>query len=218
MEKARIVNLTTNKFVECQFNPNEYTISKQNQWTAKTKKGMDVGETDFGGGQPATLQLKLFFDTSEKGEDVRVYTNKIWELMLIDNSTKNDKTKKGEPPQCQFQWGKTSGSSEASYFTAVIKQISQKFVMFLSDGTPVRATLDVSFQQYKDDKIFPPQNPTSRSAARKVWVVVEGQTLDWIAYREYGSPAAWRHIAETNGIDNPFDLQPGQILNLVPLP
>ena len=219
MEKARIVNLAApDELIECQFNPNEYTVMKQNKWTAKPKKGMNVGETDFGGGQPATLKLKLFFDTTETGEDVRIHTNKIWNLMLVDDNTKNDKTKKGEPPQCQFQWGKTGDSNKANYFTAVIKKISQKFVMFLGDGTPVRATLDVTFQQYKDDDIFPPQNPTSRSAARKVWAVIEGQTLDWIAYQEYGSSAAWRHIAITNGIDNPRDLQPGQILNLTPLP
>jgi nucleoid-associated protein YgaU len=48
--------------------------------------------------------------------------------------------------------------------------------------------------------------------------VVEGQTLDWIAYQEYGSPAAWRHIAETNSLDDPMNLTPGQILKLTPLP
>jgi nucleoid-associated protein YgaU len=51
-----------------------------------------------------------------------------------------------------------------------------------------------------------------------VWVVVEGQTLDWIAYQEYGSAAHWRHIADTNDLDDPRQLRSGQILNLVPLP
>ena len=214
-EKAAIVNLTTNNpddTVHCQFNPNEYTLTKQNKWTSKPKKGMNVGESDFGGGQPATLKLKLFFDTTESSDDVRLQTNKLWQMMMVNAQTTNSKSKKGEPPQCRFQWG------TGSYFTAVIKQITQKFTMFLGDGTPVRATLDVTFQQYKDETIFEPQNPTSRSAARKVWVVIEGQTLDWIAYQEYGDSAQWRHIADTNGLIDPMDIQPGQILNLVPLP
>ena len=213
-EKAAIINLKTNETIYCQFNPNEYTVSKTNDWTAKAKKGANVGKTEFGGGQPANLKLQLFFDTSEAGEDVRNQTRKLWDLMLIDPQTKNSKSNKGEPPQCQFRWGK----GKDGYFTAVIKTISQKFTMFLGDGTPVRATLDVTFQQYKDEAIFPPQNPTSHSAARKIWVVVEGQTLDWIAYQEYGDPAQWRHIAEMNHLDNPFDLHAGQILNLTPLP
>ncbi len=49
-------------------------------------------------------------------------------------------------------------------------------------------------------------------------MVHEGQTLDWIAYQEYGDPAYWRHIAETNDLANPKDLRPGQVLKLTPLP
>lgn len=221
--KATIVDIADNQnSVECQFNPGEYTLSKTNQWTNKAKKGANVGKTDFGGGQPAELKLQLFFDTTNhpynfennqlKHKDVRELTDKIWNMMMVASATTNPKSKKGEPPQVRFQWGK------GQFFTAVIKTISQKFTMFLGDGTPVRATLDVTFQQYKDEKVFDPQNPTSRSEARKIWVVVEGQTLDWIAYQEYGDPAMWRHIAETNNLDNPKVLRSGQILNLVPLP
>jgi nucleoid-associated protein YgaU len=47
-------------------------------------------------------------------------------------------------------------------------------------------------------------------------VVREGERLDWIAYREYGNPARWRHIAEVNGISDPLELQPGQVLKLTP--
>ncbi len=59
--KAIIRNIATKEEVECQFNPNEYTLSKTNQWTNKPKKGANVGKTDFGGGQPAELKLQLFF-------------------------------------------------------------------------------------------------------------------------------------------------------------
>jgi nucleoid-associated protein YgaU len=88
--------------------------------------------------------------------------------------------------------------------------------MFKADGTPLRAEVTVNFVQ----TVTKPkgQNPTSRSETRKIWVVHEGETLDWIAYREYGDPAQWRHIAETNGLGNPKDLYPGQVLKLTPLP
>jgi nucleoid-associated protein YgaU len=48
--------------------------------------------------------------------------------------------------------------------------------------------------------------------------VHEGQSLDWIAYQEYGNPSCWRHIAEINDLDDPLNLQPGQVLKIVPLP
>ena len=49
-------------------------------------------------------------------------------------------------------------------------------------------------------------------------MVEEGQRLDWIAYQEYGDAARWRYIAESNNLDDPDVLQPGQILKLIPLP
>ena len=48
--------------------------------------------------------------------------------------------------------------------------------------------------------------------------MIEGQTLDWIAYQEYGDTSAWRHIAQVNNIQNPRNLKAGTVLKLVPLP
>ena len=88
--------------------------------------------------------------------------------------------------------------------------------MFDPEGVPLRAKVGVTLLEVPVKQTG--QNPTSRTDPRKVWVVQEGQTLDWIAYQEYGDSAHWRHIAETNDLVNPKDLYPGQMLKLVPLP
>ena len=41
-----------------------------------------------------------------------------------------------------------------------------------------------------------------------------GDTLAVLAWREYGDPAAWRVIAEANGIDDPMRLAHGRELLL----
>lgn len=114
---------------------------------------------------------------------------------------------KGAPPKCQFIWGTFS-------FICIVESVNITFIMFLADGTPVRARAKVKMKQIEEGALYAPQNPTSRSAARKIWIVEEGQTLDWIAYQEYGDPSLWRHIAEKNDLDNPLDIKPGQILNV----
>lgn len=76
--------------------------------------------------------------------------------------------------------------------------------------------MTVTFSQVREEKKR--QNPTSYTEPRKTWVVREGERLDWIAYQEYGDPGYWRHIAEANNLANPFDLQPGLVLQLTPLP
>lgn len=209
--KATIVSANdSSKKVECHFNPDQLTITKLIQWVERPDIGGDAAELAFGGGKAQDLSLTLMFDTTATGTDVRDSYKPLFEMALIDKSKKNPKTGHGSPPTCMFTWGKFVS------FTAVISKITQKFIMFKSDGTPVRAEVTVDFKQV--DVETPPQNPTSRSEARRIWVVTEGETLDWIAYQEYGDPAHWRHIAETNGLDNPLDLHSGQVLKLIPLP
>ena len=94
-----------------------------------------------------------------------------------------------------------------------MQSVNVTYTMFLPDGTPVRARAKVKMRQIEEG-LHAPQNPTSRSVPRRVWVVKERQTLDWIAYKEYGDPALWRHLAQLNDLDNPLSLRPGQVLNL----
>lgn len=222
--KARIINCVTEEEVACMFNPKEYTFAKQNQWEQKEAKGKDVAHLEFKGGAPANLKLQLLFDTYEEhldgsrpmnraGEDVRKYTKGLWDMMKASERRKNQATNKSEPPHVRFQWG-TLWS-----FEAVIESISQKFTLFLADGTPVRAVLDVSFKQVADEGQYPRQNPTSGgNPGQRLRTVREGETLAWIAYEEYGDSSLWRYLASTNDIDDPRRLTPGMMLIISPLP
>jgi len=172
MEYATITSIDgERKSIKCLFNPKEYAFQKTNQWKAAANKSTNVPSMDFGGGNPATLTMQLFFDTYDRGNDAadvrKEYTDALWELMLVDSKLKNPKTKKGRPPKVHFQWGK------AWSFDAVITSMKQNFTLFLADGPPVRATVDVTFQQVKDEKLFPPQNPTSGWRRRRA--TLDGQ-------------------------------------------
>jgi hypothetical protein len=209
--KARIVDeRNPQKAVVCHFNPKDLSVSRTIKWEEKTNIGNNASNLSFGGGKADDLTIPLLFDSTATGEDVRKSYEMLIELANIDAQKKNTKTNMGEPPFCRFEWGKFLS------FTAVITKLTQKFIMFKADGTPVRAEVSVTLKQV--DKKPKPQNPTSRSETRKIWIVHEGQTLDWIAYQEYGNPAYWRHIAETNNLADPKELRPGQVLKLTPLP
>ncbi len=212
------------KTVECMFNPKEYTFSKQNTWTPKERKGSNLARFDFGSGKPTMLQMQLFFDTysnikngSEEGgspKDVRkTFTEAIWDMMKVDPNlpdlSGSARHKKGRPPVVIFQWGSTWT------FKAVITSIKEHFTLFLSDGTPVRSTLDVSFQQVQDKYDLPPTNPTSGGVGgERVWTVSEGDTLAWIAYKEYGDSNLWRSIADANRLTCVRQLTPGMMLEI----
>jgi len=210
-EEKRGTSITWSEIV-CLFNPKEYTSVKQNTWTPEIIKGGNLPRLEFGGGSAETLTMQLFLDTSTTGEDVRVTIKKFLELMKVNDSLNDGKSNKGRPPRVIFSWGSNWS------FNAVITRLSQKYTLFRDDGIPVRATLDVDFLQAEESQLAP-QNPTTPGmAGYKRYTVSDGDTIDWIAFQEYGDATQWRHIAETNNLDDPRRLKSGQVLTLAPLP
>jgi nucleoid-associated protein YgaU len=217
LQKASLQTVDgTTETIECQFNPSELTITKETEWSVQgdseggnAMPGRNAPELEFGGGKPAQFSLDLWFDTAEAGVDVRLYTNKLLKLTLCRDSN----GKKLPPPRVRFQWGKIV------MFRAVITKVEISFVMFLADGTPVRARTKVDFIQLDplDDRQGS-TNPTSRTIPKKTRQVEMGERLDLIAYQEYGHSQHWRYLAEVNKIEDPKDLFPGQILVIPPLP
>ena len=218
LEKAMLVNLDesdkSKKEIKCLFNPSEIKISKSNNWQAGSSGGKSSGKAEFKGGGSASMQLQLFFDTyhtakgASKVEDVRNHTNKVWQLMMVDAKLKDKKTKNGRPPRVRLVWGKN-----ITPFEGIIKSISQTLNLFTPEGKPVRATLDLTIEQYSDENQFPMQNPTSGSiGGERVWVVQGGDTLAWIAHQELGDATQWRQIADANRLTQVRQLRPGQVL------
>lgn len=211
LEPAIVINLSTGEQVHCMFNPHEYTVSKQNQWTKDEVKGKNVPKVKFSQGGAQDLKLQLFFDTYSEGVDVRAHTRGLWQMMMVTEDKKNQRSNKSEPPRVEFRWGRFS-------FRAVITKISQKFTLFLKDGTPVRTTVDVAFQQVEDEEQFAAQNPTSGGGPpMKMHIVGAGERLEWIAARVYGDPGQWRLIAEANHLIHPLRLREGEQLIIPPL-
>ncbi|MBI3724445.1 LysM peptidoglycan-binding domain-containing protein [bacterium] len=153
------------------------------------------------------LTVELFFDVYEKkGEerDVRKLTDKIEDFAFVNPD-------KHRPPILLFCWGKKL------QFRCVLKNLSQRFTMFLDDGTPVRAVLNCVFSEYTPPEEQLQGKPRHSPDHTKRRVVKQGDTLSWIAGKEYGNPAEWRIIADANGIDDPMGLTPGQELVIPPL-
>lgn len=191
------------KKLEALFNPKEYTISKSVPWNPQATAGLDAPEMQFTMGQGETLQLELFFDTFEKRTPVTDYTDKLHKMALIDSELHR-------PPMVLLSWGKLS-------FTGVIESLTHRFTMFLEDGTPVRATCSVNLREARDAKEQSKDTKKASPDHAKLRAVRRGETLQSIAADEYDDPAEWRRIADANGIDDPFRLEPGIRLIVPPI-
>jgi nucleoid-associated protein YgaU len=190
--------------VVCQFNPESFSFTKKNFWTKKKDIGSSQPELIFSGGDAATLSLSLLFDTTDTGKSVRDKYKKLDEMIYVPADKK-------EPRHVQIQWGELVPQKT---FIATIESMSEQYLMFNEDGTPLRAKVELCLKQAWNADHKAPMNPTSRSDARRTWVVEQGQRLDWIAHQVYGNSSSWRQIADTNQISNPALIRPGQILKI----
>lgn len=204
---------THGDLIEAQYNPSEITIETKNQYQRTSVPGLHTPITQFIGGEAQTLSMTLFFDTYENksNKDVRIYTNKIVNLLEIDRELHH-------PPICMISWGGIPSNLATKSFTyATLDSCSSQFIMFLENGTPVRAKLNVSFTEYrrlqdqvKDLKLESPDRTKYR-------LLKEGDSLWQLGYKEYGNSSYWRTIAESNKIDNPRFIEAGTMLKMPPL-
>ena len=188
------------------FNPTTYSISSSVTWTPQASRELNAPTLTYGGGAGRTLTLQLFFDVTEpingmRIDDVRKETNRVVTLARKDRDLRR-------PPVVAIEWGAAPLTGSDFPFVGVVSQLTQTFTLFKADGTPVRATLDVTFTEFVDPKIdqrkLDPEF-TTRTVKR-------GETLSGIAAELYGDPALWRVIAQFNRLDDPRQIEIGRRL------
>lgn len=187
------------------FNPTEYSLEVSNNFKESAAAGLDSSLIQFVNGVAGTLTMDLYFDTYTDGggSDVTLKTDEIARLMHVDSQTH-------APPTVEFRWGSVS-------FRAVVERLSQKFVMFRSDGVPVRARLTVTFRGHKAlaEQLRDPRRNSADKTKRRM---LSADTSVWlIANQEYRDPRRWRLIARANRIDDPAAIRPGTMLVVPPL-
>jgi hypothetical protein len=192
------------------FNPTNYTVSKSVSWSpSETDRRFNAPPLSFGGGGSRQLTLNLFYDVTEPindkpVNDVRKETNKLVALSRIERDL-------GQPPVVELSWGEAPMGSDFP-FTGVVSSLSQTFILFTHEGTPVRANVSVTFTEFlhaeMDLRETDPELTTHR--------IKRGDSLSGVAASVYRDPRQWRVIADANRIDDPRGIEKaiGQILTI----
>ena len=210
--------------IAVQFNPTQFSMSKGAQIAEIAIPGIDSPILQFVRGQNETVNLELFFDSTEEGTaagatSVTGQTNKFYSLVKMSGEDH-------APPRCRFGWGdafpglinqsgQVTGTRKA--FECVVESIEQSFTLFSPDGVPLRATLTLALREYKTLETQLQQLNLQSSDHTRVHTVQRGETLPQIAFQAYRDPSLWPLIAETNNIIRPRQLEAGTVLNLPPV-
>jgi nucleoid-associated protein YgaU len=217
LAKATIINTFTREPHSVMYNPEEMKLEQGNTFAEVGIPGLGTPPVQYVRGKARTLSMELFFDTYETGQDVRTFTAPV--VQLLDKDPQEQ-----APPVLLFSLGRLQ-------FQCVLVDAGQRYTMFLPDGTPVRSTLSVRFQEYVRLEVDIRQglffgSPTVSAAVNAAGAVIGvattlhvtsvTDTLAGLAAAYLGDPALWREIARANAIDDPLDVQPGRTLVIPP--
>ena len=120
MDKLKIKNLDNKKDFDVLFNPTEYTFEDASKWQEYKHAGGNP-ELQYVGGDRRRLSMELFFDTYEAKQDVRLYTGKLAELLLVTVNKDNDGRR---PAKLELSWGKKEGDTGFP-FVCVLETLKQ---------------------------------------------------------------------------------------------
>jgi len=202
--------------------PAEIAFSKAAQYADVAIPGLEQPLVQFVRGDAETLNLELFFDSTQDGTgtDATAVTTRVdafHKLVRI----------KGDlhaPPLVKVSWGDdfpgtAMGETETAgdTFTAVVLSVARRFTLFSPDGKPLRATVTLALKQYATVAEQVAAINYQSSDHTRLHVVAEGETLPLIAHDAYADARKWRVIAEHNGLSEVRDLVPGTRLELPPL-
>src|ERR1700687_5761420 len=178
LSRAKIKNEATGDEFEVMFNPEEYSLNKDNNFASQAIPGLTSPLLQFVHGNLRTLDMELFFETFEQQSDVRDQTQKITNLLQINSDLH-------APPVLQVVWG-------SLFFRCVLAKAAQKFIKFLPDGRPARARINVTFQEYLDADTQSKEANLQTTDFSKYHVVRINETLSSIATQHYQNPQRWR--------------------------
>lgn len=182
------------------FNPPKYELSKTNQFAEIKVPGLPSSVLQFVSGNAKSLTMDLFFDTTDRGTDVRLLSSAVSNLTEPHPMTK-------APPRLLLLWGSLA-------FPCVLISVRQTFDHFNTLGLPLRATLSVEFKGHDPLENLLAAPPLAQVAQATHYIVKAGDTLQHIAAEMYGNPKQWRHIASANNIDDPRAMAAGSSLQV----
>jgi hypothetical protein len=197
LQKASITNVSVASptSVNVLFNPTDLSVDHGSHYAAMPVPGLAMPILQYIRGESDILQLELFLDLTDLGQDVESSIDFLKSLIHIDPTLH-------APPVIRFDWANF-------HFTGVVTSLREKLTLFSEDGRILRARINLSVRSYKSAEVqlreLKPSSP-DRSHAR---VLREGETLAHIAYEAYGDPRMWRPIALANNIDRPRFIEPG---------
>lgn len=203
---------TSDKYL-VMLNPKDYQVSKNINYSKKCAFGQIGSDNKFQSISPQDLNISFTIDgtgavpVSESGGKAVVVKDNIKSLesIVYDYQGKDHR-----PSTVKIVWG-------TLLYYGNLKSMDVKYILFKSDGTPLRAEISLKFISFmgsvEEEKI---ENKSSPDMTHIVHVKA-GDTLPLLCNRIYEDSSYYIEVAKVNGLINFRNLEPGTKIIFPPL-
>lgn len=161
LQKAKLICVDGSDDIEFMFNPKELKFSRSMSLEQAEGAHTDEGDnkTSFKHPNPYSLSISnIMLDTYEAGTSVLTHISKF--TQAVEFSEKGEGKSK-RPPIYIFTWG------NQKYLRCFVEKLDFDLTLFLPDGTPVRAVVNLSLKQVDSPTARPSQgSPNPSQGAR----------------------------------------------------
>ena len=160
--KAQLISTDGGGTIDFMFNPNQLAFNQQINLTKNNgaRTGRGLPKVNFAYPEPVILTINdLIFDTYEQGESVLKHIKSFQQAVDFAESGAG---REKRPPTYVFTWG------SQKYIRCFVTKLDYNLTMFLPDGTPVRAKINLTLEEI-DESISQPgmSTPTSNASQRQ---------------------------------------------------
>lgn len=156
--KAQLISNDGGGIIEFMFNPTQLDFAHKINLTKNegARTGRGLPKVNFAYPEPCTLNISdIVLDTYEEsgGKSVLTYIQKFEKAV---NFAESGSGKEKRPSTYVFTWG------SYQFIRCFITSLSYKLTMFLPDGTPVRAKLDLTLEEIDESTSTPGMSSPSQ--------------------------------------------------------
>lgn len=206
------INTLSDSF-EVMLNPSDYSMEKKIQYDATMVNGQIGSDLKFAGIESTKASFKILIDGTgvvRKGSGNELYDDVKTQLEKLQKVIYDYDGSRHQPDVVQISWGNL-------LFYGRCCQLKIDYKVFNSDGNPLRAEAQVTFNEYISKEEQTQRKNNSSPDMTHVIVVKSGDTLPLLCYTIYQNISYYREVAKINNITNFRSLKPGTKLLFPPL-
>ncbi len=194
-------------------NPSSYSRTTHVRYNDRQAQGSAGPSPEFNRVAAEQISFELIFDATGviPAPTGQSYSNGVSDAigqLITLTATLNGASH--SPNYLVLSWGQLQ-------FQCVLTSLDVNYTLFMPDGTPLRAKVNVSFQSYTSETQLAKEANKRSPDVTHVVTFTQGDTLPLLCYRIYGDSRFYPQVAAVNGLLSFRQLRPGDQLVFPPL-